>query len=82
MGVNWAERIEQVGGSVAAAMFLSVGSALTWLVRRVLTNQQQNALLEQEIKHRDTQRKEDREALSDVRDSVKRIEDVLMKGRD
>ena len=68
--MSWAERIEQVG------------SALTWLVRRVLTNQQQIALLEQEIKHRDTQRTEDREALSDVRDSVKRIEDVLMKGRD
>lgn len=78
--MSWVERVEQVGGSIVTAGILSLGSALTWLVRRVLTNQQQIALLETEIRHRDTQRTEDREALADVRDSVKRIEDVLMKG--
>jgi predicted amino acid dehydrogenase len=66
---------------LATTAIIAVGGAVSWLVRRVLTNQKQIELLEREIKHRDNQRQEDREALSEVRTSVKRIEDVLIRGR-
>lgn len=52
--------------SACAAGFL-------WLVRRVLTNQRQIELLQSEIKHRDYLRREDREAVKEVRDDVKAL---------
>lgn len=78
--MSWADRVEQVGGSVVTAAVLSVGSAMLWLVRRVMTNQTQIALLQADLAHREKLRGEDREALSEVRDSVKRIEGLMMKG--
>ena len=58
---------------------LAVGGFIGWLVRRVLTNQAEIALLKQDLEKRDVQRSEDREALADVRDSVKRIEGWIME---
>ncbi len=73
------ERVEQATANLAVYLITAMGGGLLWLIRTVLTNQKQIALLETEIKHRSQQRDEDREALSDVRDSVKRIESKLMR---
>lgn len=73
------ERVEQATANLAVYIITAMGAGLLWLIRTVLTNQKQIALLETEIRHRSQQRDEDREALADVRDSVKRIETKLMR---
>lgn len=67
------ERIEQVGTSVVTAVVLAIGSGLTWLIRRVLTNQKQIELLQSEIRHRDQMRREDRDAVKEIKDDVKAL---------
>lgn len=64
---------------IAHYLFVAMAGGIAWLVRTVLTNQKQIALLQQDITSRDKQRAEDREALSDVRESVKRIEGWIME---
>ncbi len=73
------ERLLEVSGNIFAAIVVAVGSFIAWLVRRVLTNQAEIALLKQDLEKRDVQRGEDREALADVRESVKRIEGWIME---
>ncbi len=73
------ERLLEVSGNIFAAIVVAVGSFIAWLVRRVLTNQAEIALLKQDLEKRDIQRGEDREALADVRESVKRIEGWIME---
>lgn len=73
------ERIADLTTSTAAAIVVAIGGGITWLIRRVLTNQAEIALLKQSLDARDKQRDEDREALADVRDSVKRIEGWIME---
>lgn len=73
------ERILEIGGNLFTAAVLAVGGFIAWLVRRVLTNQAEIALLKQDLEKRDVQRGEDREALADVRESVKRIEGWIME---
>lgn len=73
------ERIADLTTSTAAAIIVAIGGGITWLIRRVLTNQAEIALLKQSLDARDKQRDEDREALADVRDSVKRIEGWIME---
>lgn len=73
------ERIADLTTSTAAAIIVAIGGGITWLIRRVLTNQAEIALLKQSLDARDKQRHEDREALADVRDSVKRIEGWIME---
>ena len=73
------DRLFEIGGSIVTAAILAVGGFIGWLVRRVLTNQAEIALLKDDLTRRDKLRDEDREALSDVRDSVKRIESWIME---
>lgn len=76
--MSWNERLEQATTSIATYVAVSCIGAVGWVIRRVLTNQKQIEMLQKEIDHRDKLRTEDREALGEVRDSVKRIETVLM----
>lgn len=87
--MSLAESIEKVGTSVVTAIVLFVGTAVAWIVRNVLTQghrlelleaeaRRRDDLLEMELKRREQQRNEDREALSEVRDAVKRIEGVMI----
>ena len=69
---------ESVSTSIISAGVASVVGAVVWLIRRVLTNHRQIELLQLEIKHRDEQRKEDRESLKQVRDDVKDIRKAIM----
>ena len=65
---------EYVMGSAIAAVF----SGITWLVRRVLTNEKQIALLQTEIRSRDSRRDEDREIMKDIQIDLKEVKrDIL-----
>ena len=65
---------EYIVGSAIAAVF----SGITWLVRRVLTNEKQIALLQTEIISRDERRNEDREIMKDIQSDLKEVKrDIL-----
>lgn len=48
-------------------------AGVTWLVRRVLTNEKQIALLQVEIKDRDVRRQEDREIMNEIKTDLKEV---------
>lgn len=48
-------------------------AGVTWLVRRVLTNEKQIALLQVEIKDRDVRRQEDREIMNEIKTDLKDV---------
>lgn len=53
-------------------------SGCTWLVRRVLTNEKQIALLQNEIQERDKRRCEDREIMNEIKTDLKEVKrDIL-----
>jgi|APGre2960657373_1045057.scaffolds.fasta_scaffold221374_1 hypothetical protein len=69
--MNYLEYI--IGGTIAA-----VFSGISWLVRRVLTNEKQIALLQTEIISRDERRNEDREIMRDIQSDLKEVKrDIL-----
>lgn len=69
--MNYLEYI--IGGAIAA-----VFSGISWLVRRVLTNEKQIALLQTEIVSRDERRNEDREIMRDIQSDLKEVKrDIL-----
>lgn len=61
--------IEYIIGSAVAAIF----SGITWLIRRVLTNEKQIALLQNEIRSRDERRQEDREIMNEIKSDLKEV---------
>lgn len=61
--------LDYVVGGVVTAIF----SGITWLVRRVLTNEKQIALLQQEIHERDVRRQEDREIMNEIKTDLKEV---------
>lgn len=58
---------------VISAVVAAVASGVTWLIRRVLTNEKQIALLHQEIKARDERRAEDREIMQEIKSDLKEV---------
>ena len=72
------ERLYDFGWNIGTAIITAIGAGILWLVRRVLTNQAEIALLRQHIEARDKVREEDREAIGEVRNSVNRIEAWIM----
>ena len=79
--MNIADKVSEISTSVTVTIITAVGGAAIWLVRRIFTNQQQIEMRAREIEHRDQLRKMDRSDITDVKDSVKRIEGFLMEGR-
>lgn len=61
--------IEYIIGSAVAAIF----SGISWLIRRVLTNEKQIALLQTEIRSRDVRRQEDREIMNEIKTDLKEV---------
>lgn len=61
--------MNQAIGSLIAAFF----AGITWLIRRVLTNEKQIALLQSEIKDRDVRRQEDREIMQEIKSDLKDV---------
>jgi uncharacterized protein YlxW (UPF0749 family) len=72
------ERIAELGTNIIVAAVAAIGGGVAWLVRRVLTNQAEIAMLRQHLETRDKQREEDREALVELRDDVKEIRSWIM----
>ena len=73
------ERVADAGSSLIVTAIVSVGGGIVWLVRRIFTNQQQIEMLSAEIKHRDELRQMDRTDITEVKNSVKRIEGWIME---
>jgi len=67
------EGLNAIIASVVAAGF----AASTWLVRRVLTNEKQIALLEAELKSRHAQREEDRQDVKDLKSDIRYIRERM-----
>ena len=76
------DRLAESLQSLFTAAVIGIGGGVAWLVRRVLTDQQEIALLKQHLATADRLRDEDREAISEVRDGVKRIESWIMERGD
>lgn len=57
-----------IGGVIS-----SIFAGITWLVRRVLTNEKQIALLQLEIRDRDVRRQEDREIMQEIKSDLKEV---------
>ena len=58
---------------IVGGLISSIFAGITWLVRRVLTNEKQIALLQQEIKDRDIRRQEDREIMQEIKSDMKEV---------
>lgn len=64
--------------TIIGFILTTVAGFITWLVRTVLTNQKQIALLQEEISSRDVRREEDRSMWKELKDDVKEIKrDIL-----
>lgn len=61
--------IDYIIGGVVSSVF----AGITWLVRRVLTNEKQIALLQHEIRDRDIRRQEDREIMQEIKTDLKEV---------
>lgn len=72
------ERLIETGYSIAHWVVAALATAIGVLVRKVFTAEKKIELLEQHLVARDKQRDEDRQAISEVRESVKRIEGWIM----
>jgi hypothetical protein len=73
------ERVEQFQGALSAAAAAGIVSVLISVVRRSFTIQKKIELLEQDIKHRDERRVEDRKAIDMVHAEVIALRNHLMK---
>lgn len=74
------ENLERVGVNLTTAIVTGAAAGVAWIIRHVVTNGKRLELLEREMKHREQLRHEDREALREVRDSVKRLEGRIING--
>jgi hypothetical protein len=63
------------------SVLTALSAGIWWVIRQVFTNHQQIELMQQEFKHRDQLRAEDREDMAEVKDSVKRIEKYILEDR-
>lgn len=79
--MNWLEHVRDGLGAFIAAVVAAIVAGVGWLIRTVFTNQKKIELLEQALSHRDNERKDMRDDITEVKDSVKRIESVLMERR-
>jgi hypothetical protein len=69
---------DEVANKIIGTAVATIAAAGTWLVRTVLTNQKQIALLQEEISSRDVRREEDRTVWKELKDDVKELKrDIL-----
>ena len=58
---------------IIGGLISSFFAGITWLIRRVLTNEKQIALLQNEIRERDVRRQEDREVMQEIKSDLKEV---------
>ena len=69
---------DEIVSTIVVTVIGAISTAGTWLVRTVLTNQKQIALLQEEISTRDVRREEDRSMWKELKEDVKEIKrDIL-----
>lgn len=73
------ERIEEFIFWATTSIASAVSAGVLWLIRRVLTNQRQIALLEAEMATRAKLREEDRERMANIERQGAQILGVLLK---
>lgn len=72
--------IEKIGegvNAIIASVVAGIFAGGAWLVRRVLTNERQIALMEAELKSRHAQREEDRQDVKDLKSDIRYIRERL-----
>lgn len=58
---------------LVGAVISSIFAGITWAIRRILTNEKQIALLQNEIRERDVRRQEDREIMQEIKSDLKEV---------
>lgn len=58
---------------IVGAVITAIVSGATLLIRKVLTNEKQLSLLQNEIKERDVRRQEDREVMQEIKSDLKEV---------
>jgi len=58
---------------IVGAVVGLVVTGFTWLIKNVLTNKEQIALLQSEIQSRDARRAEDREIMQEIKSDLKEV---------
>ena len=58
---------------LVGAVISSIFAGITWAIRRILTNEKQIALLQNEIRERDVRRQEDREIMQEIKSDMKEV---------
>lgn len=65
--------------NLASWVFIAVAGGIWWLVRRILTNQQEIEILRREMAFRDEVRLRDRDDIAEMRNHVKEVRDMLIE---
>ena len=68
--MNW---FTSFGDGILNGLMALAGSLILWLIRTVFTNQKKLEMLEEELRHRDVLRKEDRADLHELKVDIKDI---------
>jgi cobalamin biosynthesis protein CobD/CbiB len=71
--MSFSERLEAGLVAIGVSLVVAAVSATGWVIRRVLTNEQQIKMLQREIEGRDALRAADRAALGEVRTDVREM---------
>lgn len=75
------DKINDAAVSIMMALTGGITGAGLWVVRRILTNQKQIAIMEAALHARDQQRKEDRLVLTDIQADLKEVRKEVVEAR-
>lgn len=75
------DRFGDIVQSVSTWLITAVVGGIGWLIRRVITNQKQIEMLQDELRRREKLRDEDRERMAKIERGVERIEGWMLERR-
>lgn len=70
--------LEDALHSFVTWVVVSVGGAVVWLFRKVLTNERQISMLKAEIDSREERRNEDRQVMQEIREDLKGVKNDIL----
>lgn len=70
--------LEDALHSFVTWVVVSVGGAVIWLFRKVLTNERQISMLKAEIDSREERRNEDRQVMQEIREDLKGVKNDIL----
>lgn len=70
--------LEDALHSFVTWIVVSVGGAVVWLFRKVLTNERQISMLKAEIDSREERRNEDRQVMQEIREDLKGVKNDIL----